>query len=310
MANSYIVRSEVLHRAQLSSDTPSRRQGQSCRFSLLPSLTFFQRGTAKVDAARRQGVIKIVWVNWFSDSINQWRRQDETPYLIDPEAAAAVGPASPPSDPHQISSDPEPDADDWDYERTVPAPSLELEGVDWDEINDEVDAAMNESDDEDGDEAGSTKSGARSGNVTEDEWTDESNSIIRFVFFEFFCRVGRCSWSCGSASSTPSRRKRKRLRSITPLEVGAGSDSDGLHSPLAKRKRLAAERSGASKLKDSISANDLVEEDAKTRSATPTSPQANNEDDDMTTDDSDDDDGDGEGEEDDFLARELGEDWG
>jgi len=182
--------------------------------------------------------------------------------------------------------------DDWDYDRVAaPARSLELDGVDWDDINDEVEAAMNESDDDDGDEGGSTRSGAKSGNATEDEWTDESNSII------------------SSASSTPSRRKLKRLRSATPSEGGAGNDSDGLRSPLAKRKKLAAERSGASKLKVSISANDLVEEKPKTRSASPASVVANNDDDDddMTTDDSDDSDDD---EEDDFLARELGEDWG
>ncbi|GJE86193.1 RNA polymerase II subunit A C-terminal domain phosphatase [Phanerochaete sordida] len=276
--------------------------GAKCYTELSPRITHLvaaKRGTAKVDAARRQGGVKIVWVNWFLDSINQWRRQDETPYLIDPEATAAVGPASPPSDPHQISSDPEPDADDWDYDRSAgvaPARNLELDGVDWDEINDEVEAAMNESDDDDdGDDDGaSVKSGAKSGNVTEDEWTDESNSII------------------SSASSTPSKRKRKRLRSVTPSEGAAGSDTDGLRSPLAKRKKLAAERTGASKLKVSISANDLADdEQPKTRSGTPTSPAANNDDDDddMTTDSSDSDDGDGD-EEDDFLARELGEDWG
>jgi RNA polymerase II subunit A C-terminal domain phosphatase len=120
------------------------------------------------------------------DSINQWKRQDETPYLIDPETAAATTrPASPSSpDAHQISSDPEPDADDWDYDRTAGPPpprSLELDGVDWDEINDEVEAAMNESEDDgdgDGDESGSVRSGEKSANVSEDEWTDESNSVI------------------------------------------------------------------------------------------------------------------------------------
>lgn len=110
--------------------------------------------------------------------------------MIDPEAAVPVGPASPPSDPHQISSDPEPDADDWDNDNerdrsgvsAAPSRSFELDEVDWDEINDEVDAAMNESDDDDdeGDEA-SEKSGMRSGNASEDEWTDESNSMIRFA---------------------------------------------------------------------------------------------------------------------------------
>ena len=105
------------------------------------------------------------------------------PYLIDPETAVAVGPASPPSDPHQISSDPEPDADDWDYDRAAPGKSLELDGVDWDEINDEVEAAMNESDDDDGDvdDGASTKSGMKSGNVSEDDWMDESRSISRYV---------------------------------------------------------------------------------------------------------------------------------
>lgn len=110
---------------------------------------------------------------------------------MDPEPARIIGPASPPSpsDPHQISSDPEPDADDWDDDRrTLPGKSLALDAIDWDEINDEVDAAMNESDDDD---SKSEKSGRRSGNVSEDEgsWTDESNSIIRFVLLSVCCIV-------------------------------------------------------------------------------------------------------------------------
>ena len=138
-----------------------------------------------MDAARRQGGIKIVWLAWFTDSVALWQRQDEAPYLIDPEPVPEpAGPASPPSDPHQISSDPEPDADDWDQERPR---GLALDEVDWDEINDEVEAAMNESDDEDDDARSvrsgvSAQSGMRSGNVSEDEeWTDESNSVIRSV---------------------------------------------------------------------------------------------------------------------------------
>ena len=123
--------------------------------------------------------------------------------------------------------------------------------------------------------------------------------------------------TCSSASSTPSRRKRKRLRSLTPSEAGLNSDSDSLRSPLAKRKRLAAERTGTSKLKEAISAEDLVEEEeaeveAKTRSATPASAAAdrNEDEDEEMSDDSSSDSSDGEDDEDDFLARELGEDWG
>lgn len=52
---------------------------------------------------------------------------------------------------------------------------------------------MNESDDDDedgdggGDDGKSEKSGGtRSGNASEDDWTDESNSVIRFVTFSMF----------------------------------------------------------------------------------------------------------------------------
>ncbi|KAI0347959.1 hypothetical protein BDW22DRAFT_1350081 [Trametopsis cervina] len=251
-----------------------------------------KRGTVKVDSARKQGGIKIVWLAWFTDSIALWQRQSETPYLIDPEVAVVVGPASPPSDPHQISSDPEPDADDWDYDRAAPDRSLELDEVDWNEINDEVEAAMNESDDDDDEgDARSEKSGTKSGNVSEDDLTDESNSII------------------SSAPSTPGRRKRKRPRSRTPSEAGgARADSDILRSPLAKRKKLAAERSGASKLKEAFTADELVIEDPvpdPAKRAISLSP-ADEDDDSMDEEDEEDE----EEDEDDFLARELGEDWG
>ena len=142
-------------------------------------------------------------MRWLNDSLALWERQDEGPYLVEPPPGGAGGGgaalASPPSDPHQISSDPEPDADDWDElveggralgALGVEGPrgggggggegeggGFELDEVDWDEINDEVEAAMNESDDDgDGDDGASVKSG-----MSEDDasWTDESNSIIR-----------------------------------------------------------------------------------------------------------------------------------
>lgn len=154
-----------------------------------------------------------MWLAWFTDSIALWARQDESAYLIDPEpvpppavSGAAAGASA------EISSDPEPDADDWDNDndgesRSASASvsasasasgsraggkvgegeegrSLVLDEVDWDEINDEVDAAMNESDDDDGDgrSTRSARSGMRSGNVSEEEgWTDESNSVVRSV---------------------------------------------------------------------------------------------------------------------------------
>ena len=113
-----------------------------------------QRGTAKVDQARRlqrttNPSIKIVWLAWFNDSLALWGRQDETPYLMDdPSLRSATPPSGPPTqgqgsgfgstanggnegnedlkssddvddadiEGHVISSDPEPDADDWDFD--------------------------------------------------------------------------------------------------------------------------------------------------------------------------------------------------
>lgn len=139
-------------------------------------------------------------------------------------------------------------------------------------------------------------------------------------------------WWYSSAESSP--RKRKRLRSRTPSEAGGSvNGDDGLRSPLAKRKKLAAERAGASKLKEAVSADDLeqdlvalpeVEPDTvsaksstkgSTKGSAPATParesgegEEEEEDEDDDSDDSSDSDDDGE--DDDFLAREMGEDWG
>jgi len=140
-------------------------------------MSLIQRGTVKVDTARKRGGIKIVWLAWFTDCIALWRRQDENPYLLDDPPLA--GPSSSPlTDSQQISSDPDPDGDDWDQDpgEGRDAKSLELDEINWDDINDEVEAAMRESD-EDDDDAQSDMSGMKS----EDDWTDETNSGKRLV---------------------------------------------------------------------------------------------------------------------------------
>ncbi|KAK7058573.1 CTD phosphatase Fcp1 [Paramarasmius palmivorus] len=277
--------------------------GAKCSTELTPDITHVvaaKRGTVKVEAARKRPNIKVVWLAWFTDSIALWRRQDETPYLLDDPAAAVAGPSSSPStSPTQISSDPDIDDDeDWELEGNAvsggvslgPSQNFSVDQINWDDINDEVDAAMAESDDDEDDMA-SVKSagGVKSGNVSgeEEEWSDESNSVI-------------------SNNNSP-RPKRKRLRSLTPSENGVNGDPDVLRSPLSKRKKLAADRSGFSRLKEAISAEDL-----RSRSPTPSrksssgrvTPRAG------TPRDGDDDDDDDVELEDDFLAREMEEEWG
>ncbi|KAI6047826.1 hypothetical protein EDC04DRAFT_2863998 [Pisolithus marmoratus] len=243
-----------------------------------------KHGTAKVDAARRKGGIKIVWLSWFTDSVALWQRQDETPYLLDAPTPSAAS-LSPNLDPHQISSDPEPDADDWDVEPATEKPTLELDSIDWNDVNAEVEAAMNESDDDD--DVESERGSLKSGVTTDDEMaTDDSRSQI-------------------STSSSP-RLKRKRLRSVTPSDAGNGltDQQDLLRSPLSKRKKLAASRTGASKLKEAFTAEQVA--DAERRRSRSNSLQRPVPSPGVPTPVDEDD----EDEEDDFLARELGEEWG
>jgi len=126
-------------------------------------------------------------------------------------------------------------------------------------------------------------------------------------------------------SSTP-KLKRKRLRSLTPSEIGINGGSkeqDVFRSPLAKRKKLAAGRTGYSKLKETINADDLEEPAlgkggegvsggvASNPSADNTGMEGGEDDqDDEDDDDDDDEEEEEEEEEDDFLTRELEEEWG
>ena len=112
--------------------------------------------------------------------------------------------------------------------------------------------------------------------------------------------------------------KRKRVRSLTPSDIASlnGADADVLRSPLAKRKKLAADRSGASRLKEAFTADQLRgrsrgreedEESVRSRHSSPMN--AVGEEDEEDEDDEDD----GSSVamvEDDFLARELEAEWG
>lgn len=137
----------------------------------------------KVDTARKRGGIKIVWLAWFTDSVALWRHQDETPYLLDEPVVG--GPSTITdivTDPAVSSLDPDPGGEAADEGRwDEPPASFELDEINWNDINDEVEAAMNESedgdeDDGDGDDAKSDVS-RRSG-MSEDNFTDETGRSV------------------------------------------------------------------------------------------------------------------------------------
>lgn len=119
--------------------------------------------------ARKRGGIKIVWLAWFTDSIALWSRQDEKTYFLDDPPTATTS-SNPPMD-NQLSGYIESE-DDQEPSETKETGRLELAAIDWDDINDEVEAAMLESDDED--DMKSEHSGMGSGNVSEDEMGSEN----------------------------------------------------------------------------------------------------------------------------------------
>jgi len=113
------------------------------------------------------------------DSTALWQHLDETPYLLDDPPMPVS--ASPIATARKLSGSDFDEDEDWDLESTGAAPgtgSLELGNIDWKDVNDEVDAAMNESDDEE-DEEGSLR-GEGNYPMSEDEGSD-SASVARYA---------------------------------------------------------------------------------------------------------------------------------
>ncbi|TEB38761.1 hypothetical protein FA13DRAFT_1808630 [Coprinellus micaceus] len=251
-----------------------------------------KRGTVKVDQARKRGNIFIVSQNWLTDSIAQWRRADEKPHLLE-EPTAPLAPV-PTSETSSVAPSAAGDAEK----------DMELGDVDWDAINDEVDAAMNESDDdEDSTYIGNGGDYDTRSEKSGDEATED----------------GSMQGESNSANSSP-RLKRKRLRSLTPSEARLDHD-EMLRSPLSKRKKLANDRSGMSKLKEGVTASEMGGDSNAdwSKAEEPESPTAwymktdegdGDEDEDEEDEGIEDDDEGGDSELDDFLARELEEEWG
>lgn len=155
-----------------------------------------------------------MWLQWFTDSVAKWQRQDESRYLLgDDHTESPVRDlvSSPPSDPNAISTDTDPEAlvgdiDDDDSAENFLAESaedkdtprslnpedindddnddkLELNDVDWDNVNDEVEAAMMESDDDDDEDDDEDDTRSVSSAVSDGSYTDEARSTARYVIF-------------------------------------------------------------------------------------------------------------------------------
>ncbi|KAK0455901.1 hypothetical protein EV421DRAFT_1749339 [Armillaria borealis] len=211
----------------------ARTFGAKCSAELVEGITHVvaaKPGTDKVNHGSKRPGVKVVWAQWLTDCITLWRRLDESPYLMDPgvdrESVLTHGVVVRDKDKHHHEAGNE----------------LEIGEIDWNDINDEVDAAMNESDDDEEEDAG------------------------------YRYRV----WDPDDESAPGTPRKRTRSRSVTPSKSVDGG------SPELKKRKLEG-----STLKETVSAMDAEEEDD----------EEEEEEDEVEVDD-------------DFLAKELEEDWG
>ncbi|KAG7452156.1 uncharacterized protein BT62DRAFT_926376 [Guyanagaster necrorhizus] len=216
----------------------ARTFGAKCSAELVEGVTHVvaaKPGTDKVNHGSKRPGVRVVWAQWLTDCIMLWQRVDETPYLMDPgvdrESVLTHGVVVRDKDKHHHDVGVE----------------LEMGEINWNDINDEVDAAMNESDD--------------------DEDEDVQGEGYRV-------------WDPDDESAPNTPRKRTRSRSVTPSKSVDGG------SPESKKRKLES-----STLKETVSATDLAEEEEE----------------------DEDEDGDEEEEievDEDFLAKELEEDWG
>ncbi|KAK0550045.1 CTD phosphatase Fcp1 [Tilletia horrida] len=224
--------------------------GAQCHRDLGSSVTHLvaaRGGTAKVYQAQRQKHPKI-WIvqpRWLNESCERWERASETKFQLDESSDSAPGPSrmglvpgAPPPPPTDLQGDatrPGADEDETDLEeavRTPPSGSSTnvatfggFEGLDWGEAADEVDAFLDGLDDE-----GDTTDGG----YNSDQSMSQSTTLDRKRQRTDDDEV---EGNQAASSSGPSH---------------SGLDAEAASSPLSKRRRLASERAGQSRLKHSF----------------------------------------------------------
>ena len=198
-----------------------------------------------MNRGHRRPSISVVWPGWLYDSIAKWARQPENWYALPvpadaaklddaalaeeeakekekERAAASAAAAASTTVPAGADSKPEPGAES-EYEGG--AGDGDFAEMDWAEAADEVDAFL------DGDD-------------TEEETEDDYDEY----------------------PSTPSKRDKIKRHRSSSVESGDGDEDDEgvsdkellLKSPLSKRRKMAEERAGQSKLKQSITSDDVA----------------------------------------------------
>ncbi|KAG2226933.1 hypothetical protein INT45_010212 [Circinella minor] len=198
----HIVFSGLIPQQQTLSDSMYWRLAESFGAVCLPDLTgnvthviAAKAGTDKVNRARRTNKIFIVTIDWLLDSAARWEKQDEKRYILPS--------LNPSGDSGEVEVE-NPESTPFDDGAFDPDEHSLGEDVDWDEMDREVDDALNES----GTDIGDTDSEAI------DSPTSSQNSYIK-----------------------KARRKRDGYNNRSESE-----SEEEAKSPLAKRRMTTAMR--------------------------------------------------------------------
>jgi RNA polymerase II subunit A-like phosphatase len=187
------------------------------------------RKTTKVKRAARYPHIKIVNPEWMLQCCSRWEHVDETPYIIETDAAERSG--SPIADPEDESVDGTGDeaADDAPH-----SPIVEMSNDDWAQLDDELADFMNETD-TDGGGSESDSDSVRSENSTVSDTKQQTAKKKRKRTNSTDVSETENEESDSSVNSTTSRlqrRKKRTMERVTSLtNVVTADKSSGLPSP-------------------------------------------------------------------------------
>ncbi|GAA5820451.1 hypothetical protein JCM3770_003382 [Rhodotorula araucariae] len=221
--------------------------GARCSADLSSSVTHLvanQEGTAKVHSARRNPRIKVVYPQWLLDSVAQWTRLPEEPYLLPLPEGGRSAPGSPIRPELSAGEDEDKGAEDDEPLEG----ELHLEDLDWGDAMKEVDDLLLETDDEDTASLfGGGGGGGANGTASVGE-TDGESDASAAAGGENGAAKGPRKRPRGSTPTADEPPPRKGS-SATGAAAGAAAATE---SPLQKRVKTA--RSRKSGLKQSLSA--------------------------------------------------------
>lgn len=176
------------------------------------------RKTTKVKQAARYPQIKIVNADWMFQCCTQWKRVDETPYLIELDDADRSG------SPFGELEDDSLNVSGEDEEPIESPVQLDMSDDAWKSMGDELDDFLNESDGTEDASASESESGVSTNSTSKLKRKREVDSVEN--------SEGEDSDSSVNSASKLQRRKRRTMERVTSLTTVINADkSSGLPSP-------------------------------------------------------------------------------